>query len=133
MSETNDKTIIVVTTFKEQNTLETSNDVSNIIASSEAQKTLSITAPSSNINNLVVTNTSPSQIIIQPNQTLNIVSTKEVQSTIISAQAVGPALSGPQGIQGPTGPTGPAGPPGSVGTYVSSLNGFSGVDVTNIC
>jgi len=126
MSETNDKTIIVVTTFKEQNTLETSNDVSNIIASSEAQKTLSITAPSSNINNLVVTNTSPSQIIIQPNQTLNIVATKEVQSTIISAQAVGPAISGPQGIQGPTGPTGPAGPPGSVGTYVSSLNGFSG-------
>ena len=123
MSETNDKTILVVTTFKEQNTLESSNNVSNIIASSEPQKTLSITTPSSNINNLVVTNTSPSQIIIQPNQTLNIVATKEVQSTVLSVQTVGPALSGPQGIQGIQGPTGPTGP---VDFYVRTLEGLSG-------
>lgn len=122
MPESNDKTIIVVTTFKEQNNLETSNNVSNIIASTEPQKTLTITTTSQNVNNLVVTNTNTSQILIQPSQTLNIVATRETQSTILSAQTPGPALSGPQGIQGPigspgvTGPTGPTGSNGSTGS-----------------
>ena len=125
MSISNDQVILVITTFKEQNNLSASSNVSNIIAQNNST---SILENNNQSIELVVNQTKSAEIEIYEPPQLNVVVTQPLDPVIVLATPIGIAgrdgndgVTGPtgpqgiQGIQGPTGSTGATGPQGIVG------------------
>ena len=125
MSISNDQVILVITTFKEQNNLSASSNVSNIIAQNNST---SILENNNQSIELVVNQTKSAEIEIYEPPQLNVVVTQPLDPVIVLATPIG--IAGRDGIDGVTGPTGPQGiqgPTGSTGPQgIQGIQGLTG-------